>query len=255
MKISTSGPSLNAKSYIPKPNGIMELSLRKKHYFGLFIALVGVVMLVLLHVDKDAEIQTTSVRSDNSLVTSKEISSVCQLWLSYGGALTIEGVVSFEDRDSNQNVFQTSDLNDGIRMEINPDGLVGVIVGNHVTKEFKGVAIGRSNSTDRKKSSFSFQLVFINDQIKTVFNGIRNEFSMPGNVLCDKGLVGSGFDESRMLNGVAIVQFRLAYMKKLIGEDYKIATQYLAQAFILSGTFLVSSFSRRRETIENENIF
>jgi hypothetical protein len=139
-------------------------------------------------------------------------------------------------------------------MEISPNGLVGVIIGNHVTKEYKSVAIGQGVRTGVKRSSFRFQLVVVNDQIKSVFDGNQKVSLISGNILCDKGLVGSGFDESRWLYGSATVQFRLEYVATRIEKEYRSATQIVGQVLIFWGVFLISSFSRRKGAIEDENV-
>jgi hypothetical protein len=189
------------------------------------------------------------------VVPSSEISRVCDSWFQYGGELSIGGSVSFEQQSSHKNVFQTSDINDGIRMEIDPNNQVAVILGDHLTKEFKGVVLGQSDRSENNKLSFTFQITISKERMKTVFNGNQKIVFIKENILCDKAQVGSGYDKSRQLVGSAVIQFQLRYRDDLMSNIYNLVLQHTGQAMIMSGAFIVSGFSRRRETLEIENLF
>lgn len=228
--------------------------MSKSKLLGVSLALFGVIMVVVVHVQKTVTLQTPFVRSNYSMVPSNEISRVCDSWLQYGGELSIGGSVSFEQQGSHQNVFQTSDLNDGIRMEIDPNNQVAVILGDHLTKGIKGVVLGQSERSGSNKLSFTFQITISKEYMKTVFNGDDKSVSIKENILCDKAQVGSGYDKSRELLGSAVIQFQLRYRDDLMSNDYNLVLQQTGQALIMSGVFIVSGFSRRRETLEFEDL-
>ena len=229
--------------------------MRKTKLFGVSLALFGVAMVVVVHFQKMVIVQTPLVRSNYSVVPSNEISQVCDSWLQYDGELSIGGSVSFEQQSSHQNVFQTSDLNDGIRMEIDTNNQVAVIFGDHLTKGIKGVVLGQSDRSENNKLSFTFQITIFKDRMKTVFNGDQKTVFIKENILCDKAQVGSGYDKSRQLLGSAVIQFQLRYRDDLMSNDYNTILQHTGQALIMSGAFIVSGFSRRRETLEFEDLF
>ncbi len=228
--------------------------MKKTKLFGVSLALSGVIMVVVVHLQQTVILETPFVRSNYSVVSSNEISRVCESWLRYGGELSIGGSVSFEQQRSHQNVFQTSDLNDGIRMEIDPNNQVAVILGDHLTKEIKGVVLGQSDRSENNKSSFTFQLTISKESVKTVFNGDQKTVFIKENILCDMAQVGSGYDKSRELLGTAVIQFQLRYRDDLMSNVYNKLVQHTGQALMMCGAFMMSGFSCRRETLEYENL-
>ena len=98
-----------------------------------------------------------------------------------------------------QNLFQTSDLNAGIRFEIDGLGQGGLLIGSSAADGYSGLSIpekfvaGTFDISIRIKDGSTVLVSFLNQSTEKVFTGLKP--------VCDNFIVGYGYDSSRVIKG------------------------------------------------------
>ena len=98
-----------------------------------------------------------------------------------------------------QNLFQTSDLNAGIRFEINGLGEGGLLIGSSATDGYSGLLIpgkfaaGQFDVLIRIKDGSKVLVSFLNNETEKVFEGLKPT--------CDNFVVGYGYEPGRVIRG------------------------------------------------------
>ena len=148
--------------------------------------------------------------------------------------------VSFDfkinDINEHDDIFQTSDLNKGIRAELNKKGFLGFILAD---KSMPGKKIGFQIQKLEKNKIYQIKIIKNNSQkLKISLNSkpfktydyITNDFDV------DNIYVGQGFNETRKFNG-QIKNFKITYKTKIITpwqNMFKFLTLFFFIVFILS---------------------
>lgn len=119
--------------------------------------------------------------------------------LAKGDEINIRLIGNISELYSYQNLFQTSDLNSGIRLEINDVGEAGLLIGSNGVDGFSLVLVPKNfetgsfdisiRITDGKRVSITFQ----NEKTEKVINGLKPK--------CDNVVIGYGYDSSRVIKG------------------------------------------------------
>ena len=98
-----------------------------------------------------------------------------------------------------QNLFQTSDLNAGIRFEINEQGQGGLVIGSNSVGGYsvlmlpKRFELGDFELSIRISNGKEVSVSYLNEKTEKVVGGLKPT--------CDNVIVGYGFDSSRMIRG------------------------------------------------------
>lgn len=116
-----------------------------------------------------------------------------------GGEINIRVFGSLTDLFDYQNLFQTSNLNAGIRFEIDRLGQGALLIGSSATDGFSSLSISQKFAVDNFdvailiKDGSNVSVSFFNTVNEKVFTGLKP--------LCDQIIVGSGYDSSRAVKG------------------------------------------------------
>jgi hypothetical protein len=98
-----------------------------------------------------------------------------------------------------QNLFQTSDFNAGMRLEINDSGQGGLLIGSSAAVGFSSVSLpgkfelGNFDISIRINDGQKVSVSFLDRKIEKVVSGLKPK--------CDNVVVGYGFDSSRVVRG------------------------------------------------------
>jgi hypothetical protein len=124
-------------------------------------------------------------------------------------AFKISGTLS--DLYNYQNLFQTSDLNAGIRFEINELGEGGLLIGSSAPDGYSGLLIpgkfvaGKFDLLIRIKDGSKVFVSFLNKETEKVFEGLKPT--------CDNFVVGYGYDSVRVIKGNVQLTATASYSK------------------------------------------
>ena len=100
---------------------------------------------------------------------------------------------------NHQNLFQTSNLNGGIRLEIDELGQAGLVIGSNGADGYSSVSLpkkfkpGNFDLSIQIKDGDTVLVSFQNQEIKKVIDGLQPK--------CDNIIVGYGYDSSRVIRG------------------------------------------------------
>lgn len=177
----------------------IKLSQRRMYSASLFA--IGVLFLTARFADKHVTLESPQISSQNKVVGNDQMRKICESWLQYTGELIIQGEVQFQRNDKWQNVFQTADLNYGIRMEISPQSTVSVVVAESVSQSYGGYEIGEIEPSQNFFESFKFAIRLTRNHMRTELNGKYRNFALAENIQCSNVVIGGGYDETRTLNG------------------------------------------------------
>ena len=98
-----------------------------------------------------------------------------------------------------QNLFQTSDLNTGIRFEIDGLGQGGLLIGSYAVDGYSGLSIpdkfvaGPFDISIRIKDGSTVLVYFLDHSTEKVFTDLKPK--------CDNFIVGYGYDSTRVVKG------------------------------------------------------
>jgi hypothetical protein len=124
--------------------------------------------------------------------------AICQA-INNGDEINIKISGNLTELYNYQNLFQTSDLNSGIRFEINGFGQAGLIIGSSAVDGYSGLSIpekfvvGPFDIAIRIKDGSTVLVSFLNRSTEKVFSGLKP--------VCDNFIVGYGYDSTRVIKG------------------------------------------------------
>jgi hypothetical protein len=110
-----------------------------------------------------------------------------------------------------QNLFQTSDLNAGIRFEINGLGEGGLLIGSSAADGYSGLLIpgkfvaGQFDVLISIKDGSKVLVSFLNNETEKVFEGLKPT--------CDNFVVGYGYEPGRVIKGNVQLGATASYSK------------------------------------------
>jgi ABC-type sugar transport system permease subunit len=136
--------------------------------------------------------------ANNEGVKIKAAEHLCGA-LSKGDEINIRLTGNIIEFYNYQNLFQTSDFNAGIRLEINDSGQGGLLIGSSAADGFSSVSIpekfelGNFDISIRINDGQKVSLSFLDRKIVKVVSGLKPK--------CDNVVVGYGFDSSRVVRG------------------------------------------------------
>lgn len=150
-----------------------------------------------------SEIDNFSYEIDGNPHDLGEVSGICDILGKRYGEVRILILVTPNALRGYQNVFQTSDANAGIRLEIDENGSTGVIVAGDTPDQFVA-AVSPSRVSVGKQSTISLLIahdtgvtISIDDQSSRVIGVVKP--------LCDRLRIGVGFDDTRSFDGTGSI--------------------------------------------------
>ncbi len=111
-----------------------------------------------------------------------------------------------------QNIFQTSDLNAGIRLEIDENGSTGVIVAGETANDL--LMVGSASRLSVGKMSSISILIAHNSGITMSIDDIKSTLLGIANPKCDQLRIGVGFDDNRGFDGMGSIVFEVGINQK-----------------------------------------
>ncbi len=169
------------------------------------------------------------------------------LVLRLNGILRIQILALYLPQPRFQNLFQTSDLNHGIRVEVNPKGELSIAIGGAVTSGFFSTELG----TIQGGSKFTLTLELMKTRIRFSLDSNRYTNWRKTPVLapqCNKFTIGGGFDQTRDSFGAVRASFHafesaegslLARLSKSLSRSqFKILSMMI---LIISLNFMISN--------------
>jgi hypothetical protein len=154
---------------------------------------------------KKIEVSTT-----NAGVKVADGEQLCQA-LEEGDEITIKISGTLSGLYNYQNLFQTSDLNAGIRFEINELGEGGLLIGSNAADGYSGLLIpgkfvaGQFDILIRIKDGSKVLVSFLNNDTEKVFEGLKPT--------CDNFVAGYGYDSGRVIKGNVQLSATSSYSK------------------------------------------
>lgn len=212
---------------------------------NLFIAACSISILCLFFFPRITHAEyKTSVASTGRPIHLVDGSQICNAWRSLGGTLLISGSASIKNTGTYQNLFQTDDLNNGLRLELSPDFNLGLVVGNAADSDISVVDFGKIRDISR---NLDFKIQLRNEAIKAEINGTNSLVQMPTRATCANLLVGQGYDESRLYGGEIVVSFTSTFeAPPLIRERYGAFILIMQISLALSSAILLIHAMRNR---------
>jgi hypothetical protein len=116
-----------------------------------------------------------------------------------GDQINIQVLGTLDELYNYQNLFQTSDVNSGIRFEIDGLGQGGLIVGSTTVDGYSDLLIpgkfvvGKFDILIRIYDGSRISVSFLNESTEKSFEGL--------NPICDNFVVGYGYDSDRLIKG------------------------------------------------------
>lgn len=161
---------------------------------------------------------------------------LCEYLTKSGGETRIKLTFRPKVLRNYQNVFQTSNGNAGIRLEIDENGGIGAIVG---IADGGFIAAGNEGRAEvGRESTASIRIV----STKGVYLKVDDaeEVHTPGvpSPICDRILLGAGFDETRVFEGTSSSKMTAGTSKYLLPARKLL--RVIGQ-FLLFGAFLIWS--------------
>lgn len=139
-----------------------------------------------------------------------------------------------------QNVFQSSDGNKGIRLEIDETGSVGAIIG---ARGVDFIAAGSEQRAVTGTENIARIQIRSHKGIALSVNSSKTvETSGDPAPDCNNWLIGQGFDETRKLEGTSSVKVSLGQIKDVIPAKKQVR---IAGQILLFGAFLWWSLARK----------
>ena len=135
-------------------------------------------------------------RNNGSKVLNGE--AICQA-MNIGDEIDIKISGNLTELYNYQNLFQTSDMNTGIRFEIDGLGSGGLLIGSYAADAYSGLSIpekfvvGPFDISIRIKDGSTVLVSFLNQKTEKVFTGLKPK--------CDNFIVGYGYDPTRVIRG------------------------------------------------------
>lgn len=149
-------------------------------------------------------------RNSGSKVLNGE--AICQA-MNNGDEINIKISGNLTELYNYQNLFQTSDMNTGIRFEIDGSGQSGLLIGSYAVDGFSGLLIpekfvvGPFDIAIRIKDGSKVLVSFMNINTEKVLTELKPK--------CDNFIVGYGYDPTRVIKGEVQFVATASYSKPL----------------------------------------
>ena len=182
------------------------LSIREKFKTNryLFITFFASTLVLLLPIafnlfptmQESVEKIEMQTRNNGSKVLNGQV--ICEA-MNLGDVINIKISGNLTELYNYQNLFQTSDLNSGIRFEIDGLGQGGLLIGSYAADAYSGLSIpekfvvGPFDISIRIKDGSTVLVSFLNQKTQKVFTGLKPK--------CDNVIVGYGYDSTRVIKG------------------------------------------------------
>jgi hypothetical protein len=215
---------------------------------SIFVGLLSSVFLSFMFIPRNStmELAQDPVRratfaeysnSPNPLI-SDPASSICSTVNLENSTLRIESLFTINALSDWVDVFQTDDLNRGIRFEINEYGVAALLMPIR-EDQFDAVQFKRETLRIGSENNFSAEITLNKMiEVKAQLNGELKTTRFPyAKIGCDRTLNGGGYDFTRQLNGKSVTQISL--VEPVSNKFFGIS---LVTNRLLSEVFLVSLF-------------
>jgi len=168
---------------------------------------------------------------------------ICKAWRSLGGSLLISGSATISKTGTYQNLLQTDDLNNGLRLEMSPDFNIGLIIGNAMDADFSVMDFGRIKDLDRE---LEFSILLQGEEVRAVINGLKSSVRSPTRAACANLLVGQGYDESRTYGGKIVASFRSTFDAPVLNREHSRGLILIVQTcLMLASAILLNQIMKR----------
>jgi hypothetical protein len=190
------------------------------------IAVMATLILLFL-VQSDPERVLTTVGKDvQNQSDFGEQTKLCET-INSGEPVVISGEFDYFPSKNNQNLFQTADLNLGIRLEISLSDELALVIGTP-SGEISEVLKMRQRLVAERK--YNFAIVLENKRAILKINEITiKESEKLAMISCSHLIIGSGYDESRIFAG----NYKISIAGNLIQEKRKQAMLLILVIFLL----------------------
>jgi hypothetical protein len=150
------------------------------------------------------------VSTNNAGIKVADGEQLCQA-LEEGDEITFKISGTLSELYNYQDLFQTSDLNAGIRFEINGLGEGGLLIGSNAPDGYSGLSVpgkfvvGKFDILIGIKDGSKVSVTFLNEETEKVFEGLRPT--------CDNFVIGYGYDSGRVIKGEVQFSATASYSK------------------------------------------
>jgi hypothetical protein len=208
------------------------------------LSIAGLGLFVFPEVEKEQQLGPFVTTSSSFAVDG--FSELCARWRMDDAKVTISGEVKLTSIGTYQNVFQTDNLNDGLRLEISPTREVALVVGTLNSGDYTAIQLERINAFTQ---SFEFAVILHRDQIVIDINGVLVTERLATRAACSNFLVGQGYDNSRKILGNTQIQIEAKWKSPLLDREKSNLPLALQSVILLSATsYMMVGYLRKRET-------
>ena len=164
--------------------------------FSTLVLLLPIVFNLFPTMQESVEKIEMQTRNNGSKVLNGQV--ICEA-MNLGDVIKIKISGNLTELYNYQNLFQTSDLNTGIRFEIDGLGQGGLLISSSTADGFSGLPIpekfvaGPFEISIRIKDGSTVLVSFMNQKSEKVFTGLKPK--------CDNVIVGYGYDSTRVIKG------------------------------------------------------
>ena len=193
---------------------IAENQIRANKYLIASFLLSTLVLLLPISFNQLPTTQVSTknfeVSTNNAGIKVADSDQICRA-MEQGDEINFKISGTLSELYNYQNLFQTSDLNAGIRFEINGLGEGGLLVGSSASDGYSGLLIpgkfvvGRFDVLIRIKDGSKVFVSFLNNETEKVFEGLKPT--------CDNFVVGYGYEPGRVIKGNVQLSATASYSK------------------------------------------
>ena len=178
-------------------------------------------------------VSQSTYKSEDGLVALPVDESLCQVLRKDDGEIRIAFLVVPKTLRNYQNIFQTSDGNKGIRIEIDETGGVGLIVADTSTGFLAAGAERKVSPNVENQVRVTLTRsrgvsISVNDSDKSVTKGEASP-------MCDRFLIGAGFDETRIFSGSVQAEITVGLRRDIPLQNI---SRIVAQILLFGGFLL-----------------
>jgi hypothetical protein len=183
------------------------VSLRRAIAVG--AGLIGIILTIASYAPNAyTKTVTTSGDSSNKETALSFNAAECENGRLNSKTMRLLGSFEVTEIGEYQNVFQTSNINEGVRLEIDKEGRTALIIGLGDGIDHTGIRFKNTVETGVR-----YQFRFEIRESKSVFYSFLSEEGVRDfdaiQPLCGRVLVGGGYDQSRSLRGRAQLEFNV----------------------------------------------
>jgi len=193
---------------------IAENQIRANKYLIASFLLSTLILLLPISFNQLPTTQVSTknleVSTNNAGIKVADSDQICRA-MEQGDEINFKISGTLSELYNYQNLFQTSDLNAGIRFEINGLGEGGLLVGSSASDGYSGLLIpgkfvvGRFDVLIRIKDGSKVLVSFLNNETEKVFEGLKPT--------CDNFVVGYGYEPGRVIKGNVQLSATASYSK------------------------------------------